>query len=186
MTDRNPSAACACGSGLRQVRCCGLPVATLGAVPAAAKHLLPLVEQAAQAQRQGNVEHAAQLCLDVLDLAPGQTDALAILYRIRRNGGKEQAAETLLRRLVAVNPNIFWATNELTLLLMARGNLAEAELHARNAVRIAPEDPQAHNLMGMILTEAQRPQTSANTTIAKPCGSPAVAIRSCWPIWPGA
>ncbi len=30
-------------------------------------------------------------------------------------------------------------------------------MHARNAVRIAPENPQAHNLMGMILTEAQRP-----------------------------
>jgi len=50
--------------------------------------------------------------------------------------GNERAAETLLRRLVALNPNIFWATNELTLLLMAKGNLAEAEVHARNAVRV--------------------------------------------------
>jgi Flp pilus assembly protein TadD len=43
------------------------------------------------------------------------------------------------------------------LILLGRGNLAEGEVHARNAVRIAPENPQAHNLMGMILTEAQRP-----------------------------
>ncbi|MDQ2763866.1 MAG: sulfotransferase, partial [Pseudomonadota bacterium] len=30
-------------------------------------------------------------------------------------------------------------------------------VQARNAIRIAPQNPQAHNLMGMILTEAQRP-----------------------------
>jgi tetratricopeptide (TPR) repeat protein len=43
-------------------------------------------------------------------------------------------------------------------LLFTKGALAEAEVHARNAVRIAPTDPQSHNLMGMIMTEAQRPQ----------------------------
>src|SRR6185437_15471300 len=47
---------------------------------------------------------------------------------------------------------------ELTLILLGKGSLAEAEHHARNAVRIAPENPQAHNLMGMIMTEANRPQ----------------------------
>ena len=36
--------------------------------------------------------------------------------------------------------------------------MAEAEVHARNAVRLAPADSQSHNLMGMIMTEAQRPQ----------------------------
>ena len=34
----------------------------------------------------------------------------------------------------------------------------EAEHHARNAVRLAPTDPRSHSLMGLILTEAQRPQ----------------------------
>ena len=36
--------------------------------------------------------------------------------------------------------------------------LPQAERHARNAVRIAPTDAQSHNLMGMIMTEAHRPQ----------------------------
>src|SRR5260370_27136058 len=31
-------------------------------------------------------------------------------------------------------------------------------MHARNAVRIAPENPQSHNLLGMIMTEANRPR----------------------------
>jgi Flp pilus assembly protein TadD len=45
---------------------------------------------------------------------------------------------------------------------LKKGAIAEAEIHARNAVRIAPEDPQSHNLMGMVMTEANRPQL-ANT-----------------------
>jgi len=60
--------------------------------------------------------------------------------------------------MVALDPNNVWATQELALLLFGKGDFAEAEAHARNAVRIAPADAQSHNLMGMILTEANRPQ----------------------------
>ena len=75
-----------------------------------------------------------------------------------RRRAKRRAAEALIRRIVALDPNNLVATNELALILLGKGNLAEAEHHARNAVRIAPENPQAHNLMGMIMTEANRPQ----------------------------
>ena len=150
-------ALCACGSGLRQSRCCALDLPGPASVEAA-RHLAPLIDRAAQAQRDGATEVAERLCLDVLDLAPGETRALAVLYAVRKAGGQLRAAEALAARIVALNPNDFWATNEIALLLLARGALAEAERHARNAVRIAPENPQAHNLMGMILTEAYRPQ----------------------------
>ncbi len=148
---------CACGSGLRTVRCCGLNVLALPP-PESTRHLIPLVERALQAHRQGATETAERLCLDVLELAPDRPVALTILYEIRKAQGKQQAAEALIRRVVALDPNNFWATNELALLLLGKGALGEAEVHARNAVRIAPENPQAHNLMGMIMTEAQRPQ----------------------------
>ncbi len=75
-----------------------------------------------------------------------------------RRPDRKSAAETLLRRIVLLHPNTLWATNELTLALFGKGAVAEAEIHARNAVRIAPENPQSHNLMGMIMTEANRPQ----------------------------
>src|SRR5271165_3773308 len=48
--------------------------------------------------------------------------------------------------------------SELALLLFDKNTILEAEVQARNAIRIAPQNPEAHNLMGMILTEAQRPQ----------------------------
>jgi tetratricopeptide (TPR) repeat protein len=148
---------CVCGSGLRAIRCCQLEVARLP-TREAVRPLLPVVERVVQLHDQGQSIQAEKLCLEVLELVPGQFDALSVLYRIRTAQKQGRAAEVLLRRIVALHPNTFWATNDLTLLLMRKGAIAEAEIHARNAVRIAPENPQAHNLMGMIMTEANRPQ----------------------------
>jgi predicted Zn-dependent protease len=111
----------------------------------AAAPLAPVVKRALELHRQNSVGEAEELCLEVLELAPGQPEALALLYRIRHAQGAERAAETLLRRIVTLYPNTFWATNELTLALLAKGAITEAEIHARNAVRIAPENPQSHN-----------------------------------------
>jgi Tfp pilus assembly protein PilF len=148
---------CPCGSGLRPARCCALQP---GAIPPAeaTRHLVPLVERAILAYQQGAKDTAEQLCLDVLELAPDRPGALSILYSIRKEQGKPAAAEALLRRLVHFEPNNFEATNEIALMFLGKGALGEAEIHARNAIRIAPQAPQAHNLMGMIMTEAQRPR----------------------------
>jgi tetratricopeptide (TPR) repeat protein len=148
---------CPCGSGLRPARCCALQP---GAIPPpeATRHLVPLVERAIQAYQQGAKDVAERLCLDVLELAPDRPGALSVLYSIRKEQGKATAAEALLRRLVHFEPNNFEATNEIALMLLGKGALGEAEIHARNAIRIAPQAPQAHNLMGMIMTEAQRPR----------------------------
>src|SRR5579872_2078498 len=152
------SALCPCGSGLRAVRCCSLQLQSLPPADAT-RHLVPLVERAVQAHRQGAIETAERLCLDVLELAPDRPGALSVLYDIRKAQGNVRAAEVLIRRIVALDPNNLLATNEIALIMLGKGSLAEAEHHARNAVRIAPENPQAHNLMGMIMTEANRPQT---------------------------
>ncbi|MDE1994856.1 MAG: sulfotransferase [Rhizobiaceae bacterium] len=148
---------CSCGSGLRAVRCCHLDYATL-APPAAYHHLLPLVDKAIECHSRGATSEAERLCLEVLELAPGQGGALAVLYQIRKAQNVRSASEALVRRLVILDPNNVWATQELALLLFGKGDLAEAEVHARNAIRIAPNEPQSHNLMGMIMTEINRPQ----------------------------
>ncbi len=149
-------APCPCGSGLRRVRCCALDFATLSP-PEATEILAPLLAQAEAALAGGGEAVAGDRARHLLELAPGREDALLLLYRLCQRQGRDEAAEALIRRVVALNPNQFWATNELTLLLLGRGQLAEAEIHARNAVRIAPQNAQAHNLMGLVLTEANRP-----------------------------
>jgi tetratricopeptide (TPR) repeat protein len=149
-------ARCACGSGLSRARCCELNLATLGA-PEANRHLVPLEERALEAHRSGAADSAESLVLDILELAPGRTASLSVLYDLRKAQGNRPASEALIRRIVALEPNNFWATNEITLLMLGKGALAEAERHARNAVRIAPENAQSHNLLGMVMTEAHRP-----------------------------
>jgi tetratricopeptide (TPR) repeat protein len=142
---------------LRALRCCALDQASIGPSDTS-PHLLPLVDKAIALHTQNDAVQAERLCLEVLELAPSQGGALAVLYQIRKAEGVSVAAEMLVRRMVTFNPNNVWATQELTLVLFGKRNLADAEVHARNAVRIAPADPQSHNLMGMILTEANRPQ----------------------------
>ena len=148
---------CACGSGLRAARCCRMDFSRLPPREAS-QPLQPMVARAVELHGKGATAEAEKLCLEVLELAPAEPQALATLYRIRRAAGQRDAANALLRRIVTLYPNTFWATSDLTLMLMNKGAIAEAEIHARNAVRIAPENPQSHNLMGMVMTEANRPQ----------------------------
>jgi tetratricopeptide (TPR) repeat protein len=148
---------CACGSGLRAARCCAMDF-TYVPPAEAARPVLPLVERASELHRQGAVAEAERLCLEALELFPSQLDALSLIYQIRKAANEERAADVLLRRIVQLHPNTFWATNQLALALFNKGAILEAEVHARNAVRIAPENPQSHYLMGMIMTEANRPR----------------------------
>jgi tetratricopeptide (TPR) repeat protein len=152
-----PPGLCPCGSGLRPERCCALQQSAISPAEAT-RHLIPLVERALQAYQQGAKDVAERLCLDVLELAPDRPGALSVLYSIRKDQRKSAAAEALIRRIVRFEPNNFDATAELALRLLGKGALDEAEIHARNAIRLAPEAPRAHNLMGMIMTEAQRPR----------------------------
>ena len=147
---------CSCGSGLRRIRCCGLDLGALSPAEATA-FLSPQVVQADNLAKAGDWAGAESILRQVLELAPGREDALSLFYRLCREQNRLAAAEALIRRIVAINPNNFWATNELTLMLLNKGALGEAELHARNAVRIAPQSAQAHNLMGLVLNEANRP-----------------------------
>jgi tetratricopeptide (TPR) repeat protein len=157
--------ACPCGSLLSRARCCGVDVAALArpspnALSGASdpqRHLVPLEQRAAEARRLGDTETATALVLDVLELSPGRPRALALLYEIRKEAGALPAAEALIHRLVTLEPNNFWATNEIGLLLLGRGAVAEAERHARNAMRIAPDSAQAHYVLGLVLTENHRP-----------------------------
>jgi tetratricopeptide (TPR) repeat protein len=139
---------------LRSDRCCALD----WSIPPAASRETPEIDRARAALGAGNVAEAARLLIDLLEQFPRHLGALTLLYQIRSAENETMAAEALLARIVRLDPNDLAATQALAALLFGRGALAEAEVHARNAVRLSPADGQSHNLMGMIMTEAQRPQ----------------------------
>ncbi|MCB8873838.1 tetratricopeptide repeat protein [Acidisoma silvae] len=148
---------CSCGSGLRWQRCCGWrPVDRTG--PRALARLQPLTDEAARLIAAGQSAEGEALLLDALDLGPDHLPALLHLAALRLAQQQAPAAEMLWQRVLRLTPNHLAATLSLGTSLLGRGKLAEAEAQARNAIRIAPESPAAHNLMGMILTEDNRPQ----------------------------
>ncbi len=176
----NPPSACPCGSGLRFNRCCGLDWAAAWPDPGPAAD----IERARAALTAGDPVAAERLMFELLERSPTHVGGLSLLYELRASQGRTAAAEALLARIVRLDPNNLAATQALALSLFTRGALAEAEVHARNAVRIAPTDAQSHNLMGMIMTEAQRPQVGehhyrrAMELIEKP--SPILIANLAW------
>jgi hypothetical protein len=54
----------------------------------AERPLAPVIERAVELHRQNNDAEAEKLSLSVLELVPSQLDALSLLYRIRRAGGR--------------------------------------------------------------------------------------------------
>ncbi|MDE8347338.1 MAG: pilus assembly protein, partial [Acidocella sp.] len=56
---------------------------------------------------------------EILELAPGWEDALVCFFNLCRAEQNMAAAEAVIRRVVSLNPNHFWAINELTLILLA-------------------------------------------------------------------
>ncbi len=121
---------CPCGSGLRPLRCCAWRVQDRPGTEAK-RHLLPLVDQAAEAIATGDIARRNASALRCWNSPPDCIPALARLHDIRQRQKRPEAAEALLRRIVALDPNNLAATQELALALFARGSLGEAELHAR-------------------------------------------------------
>jgi tetratricopeptide (TPR) repeat protein len=150
----DPTSPCPCGSGLRYARCCGLDWTAPWPEPGPA----PEVGRTRAALAAGNSAEAERELIELIERSPKHIGGLALLHELRAGQNQTSAAEALLGRIVRLDPNNLNATQALALLLFTKGALAEAEVHARNAVRIAPTDPQSHNLMGMIMTEAQRPK----------------------------
>jgi tetratricopeptide (TPR) repeat protein len=149
-----PSASCSCGSGLRPDRCCSLNWTPLQNPPDES----PAFNRAQAAFNNGRIGDAEKLCIELLERCPTHLGGLDLLYQICRAQNRLAAEMELLKRIVRFVPNNILATHALAHLLFNNGALAEAEHHARNAVRLAPMDAQSHNLMGMIMTEANRPQ----------------------------
>jgi tetratricopeptide (TPR) repeat protein len=150
MTSVRPD--CACGSGLKADRCCGLDWAR--AWPAGA----PELDAARAEAARGDAAAAERSLLAGLDQAPLHQGALGMLYQRRKAQGRTEAAEALLRRLVRLAPDSPAPVIALTLALVQRGAFAEAEGYGLNALGLTPNDPLVHDLMGAIATELRQPQ----------------------------
>ena len=151
----DPAALCECNSGLSAGYCCAYDPKIAPPEPEDAE-LDATVESASAALRAGDPEQAARLAVAALSRAPQRAHALATLAEVRLGQRRPRAAKALLERLMEIDPGNFWPVNKLGLLELSCGNADAAEPLARRGIRIAPEHAQAHNLMGMTMTELHR------------------------------
>jgi len=68
----------------------------------------------------------------------------------------QQISEAEVRQRLAADPNNGQLTYALGELLRQRGDFGGAEPLARNAVRLMPESPDAHRLLGLIFSQTHR------------------------------
>ncbi len=117
----------------------------------------PAVNEGKAAFARGDLTLAELRAMQALQQVPDHLEALILLYQCRKRTNQTgPRLEGILRAIVQKNGNLFWATSELAFMLFGRGERVECEIHARNAIRLAPREPQAHGIMGLMLTETNR------------------------------
>ena len=119
--------------------------------------LAPQIQAAEDARLAGDAARATAILLEVLELAPWSPAALSVLARVHQAAGRLGAASVLLGRVIAVDPANQGAIREAARVALNRGDVVGALGHARNAVRGDPLSADAHHLLGLALTEANRP-----------------------------
>jgi tetratricopeptide (TPR) repeat protein len=105
--------------------------------------LQAMLQAASAALAAGDGALAERLALRVLDLRPGQENALLVLAALRKGQGRLEEALGLAEQALRRNPNFFEALIQRgeTLLLLER--IAEAEAPLKKAQRLRPDSVMA-------------------------------------------
>lgn len=146
---------CSCGSGLSQLRCCDMKQVDRLTDKDVQRYEAG-IKNALRLREQGDMEAAGEQCVEILEQAPAHLRALRLLVDLKEEGKQLPAQEALLKRLVKLQPNDSDLACKFALVLYQKRDLAGAETQARNGIRLNPKNPQAHNLLGMILTDNNR------------------------------
>lgn len=93
---------------------------------------------------------------EAVRIQPHNLLALVNLGLLEAAAGEHERAIATLRRAIAVQPAELVARRRLLGLLLERQQFAEMETEARELVRYAPNDSDAHNLLGIALASQQR------------------------------
>lgn len=146
---------CACGSGLRAVRCCAADKAQWPGEAALALLDAKAAEAAAFFNEKKYAE-AETLVVTLLDAAPNHRGALRVLFEIRNAQKQRKAADALGARLAGLPGPAgarAQANGHYAQYLIAQSRHEEALPYAAAVVKATPRAALAHHVMGVALTE---------------------------------
>lgn len=107
-----------------------------------------LLAAAAQHLAAGQLPRAEQLCVQVLQAAPHNVEAVHLLGIVALRGGATDRALTLLGQASSMAPDKPGILNSLGMAHRAGGQLDEAGLCFKRALTLAPEDASVHVNLG--------------------------------------
>ncbi len=146
---------CSCGSGLAAKACCSMDLRGLAPAeptPANRERLKALAE----ARRSADLPAATELSIAMLSEQPTLLNALAQLYRIRKNEGARTAAIALIQRAAALAPTEPRYGVFLVDELVEKKAWGQAAAAARRLLRVRPDSPLAHASMGEVFDQLRQ------------------------------
>jgi chemotaxis protein methyltransferase WspC len=90
---------------------------------------------------QGHLDEAAERCENLLQRHSHQANAHYLLGLIREAAGNVQAAETMLRKAIYLDPNHYEALTHLGVICRQKGDDAGASRFQERAARAAQRHP---------------------------------------------
>jgi Tfp pilus assembly protein PilF len=115
----------------------------------------PRILAARQAIKDGKLQTAERIAVEVLEAAPDNLDALEIAALVAIEQGDDAAAEHSLRSAIALAPDRQWPYADLTRLLAKLGRTTEAEVVAQAALSADARNADAHAMLGSLLAERE-------------------------------
>lgn len=120
-----------------------------------------LLEQAVQHHQAGRFDEAERLYREVLRAAPNTADAWQFLGLIALSRNDAPTALELIRRAIALNPDVAVYHFNLGVALRNQGDVAGAIASYRHAVKLSPGLAEAHNNLGNCLRDSGDPEGAA-------------------------
>jgi len=115
-----------------------------------------LLERVASLYGRGDLRGAEEACRQLLQLHPGQADALHVVGLVAWRRGERERALEQIRRAIASHPTKPQPHNSLGVMLRDLGELGDAEAAFRKAVDLMPNYADALTNLGNILCETGR------------------------------
>jgi Flp pilus assembly protein TadD len=103
---------------------------------------------------------------------PRDADAWANLGNALSALGRNDEALRAFEQSVLIAPNNGLSQRNLALQYLQQNDFSDAVAHAREAARLTPADPAAHNLLGLALVGDQK-MDEANRGVPRIPGAPA-------------
>ncbi|MFP4392892.1 MAG: tetratricopeptide repeat protein [Desulfohalobiaceae bacterium] len=115
-----------------------------------------LLEQALSLHRQGEIDQAKSLYIQVLEQEPGHAQALHMLGLAYYQGGDLESAHAFLARSLESEPEDIGVMGNLSTILASMGRLEEAVQILHKALEIAPENAWSWRSLGDRLAQLDR------------------------------